>query len=111
MYRRHLGLGAVLLTALLVGGATPVHLQAGGKGKVAHIKVLLPDEDATLTIDSAETKMRGVERRFVSPPLEPGKRFYYTLVAFWEPNNYTKIWRTRKVLVMAGQTTTVDMRD
>jgi uncharacterized protein (TIGR03000 family) len=68
-------------------------------------------EDATLDVEGARTKSVGERRVFVSPDLEPGKRYTYTLVAKWEPNNYTKITRTRKVKVEAGKTTEVDLTE
>lgn len=74
------------------------------------LRVLLPEDDAELTIEGRPTKQTGTSRRFVSPALEPGVNYTYTLVAFWEPNNYTKITRTRTVAVRAGQELEVDMR-
>ncbi len=69
-------------------------------------------KDALLEIDGRRTKATGEERSFESPPLPPlapGKVYYYTLVARWEPNNYTKITRTKKVEFKAGETVKVDM--
>jgi uncharacterized protein (TIGR03000 family) len=66
-------------------------------------------EDATLDVEGKRTKKIGEKRTFESPPLQPGKTYTYTLVAKWEPNNYTKITRTRKVKVEAGKTTEVDL--
>jgi uncharacterized protein (TIGR03000 family) len=54
-------------------------------------------------------KRTGKVRRFTTPPLEVGKRFYYMVTATWEPNNYTKITRTRKVIVEAGKTAELDL--
>jgi uncharacterized protein (TIGR03000 family) len=66
--------------------------------------------DALLEVDGAPTRQTGETRRFVSPPLEPGRSYTYTLTARWEPNNYTKITRTRRAPVRAGETTEVDLR-
>jgi uncharacterized protein (TIGR03000 family) len=66
--------------------------------------------DAVLQVDGTPTRQSGEVRRFVSPPLQPGRRFSYTLAASWEPNNYTKITRTRKAPIAAGETTEVDLR-
>jgi uncharacterized protein (TIGR03000 family) len=66
-------------------------------------------KDATLEIEGAATKKKGEERKFVSPDLEPGTKYKYTLVARWEPNNYTKITRTKVVPIKAGETVNVDM--
>jgi uncharacterized protein (TIGR03000 family) len=68
-------------------------------------------ESATLTIDGNPTKQTGELRRFYSPPLEPGKKYHYTLVAEWMPgNNYETYTVTRKVPVEAGKTAKVDLR-
>jgi uncharacterized protein (TIGR03000 family) len=46
----------------------------------ALIVVSLP-ADAKLTVDGAETTSTSAQRSFVSPPLEPGKEYVYTLKA------------------------------
>src|SRR5262249_31817474 len=65
--------------------------------------------NASLTIDGEATNQTGETRKFVTPPLKPGVKYYYNAVAFWEPNNYTKITRKRKVYVEAGKDITVDL--
>ena len=74
------------------------------------LRVLLPEDDAHLLIDGKKTKQTGVKRHFVSPPLEAGWTYTYTLTATWEPNNYTEIIRTRVVHVKPGQDVEVDLR-
>ncbi len=64
---------------------------------------------ATLLIEGDPTKATGAERGFISPELEPGKNYQYTLVARWEPNNYQRFTRTFKVAVKAGDVVRVDM--
>src|SRR6478735_8335894 len=49
----------------------------------ALIVVKLP-ADATLTIDGEKTVSTGAVRRFSTPQLEAGKRYYYLLVATWK---------------------------
>lgn len=83
--------------------------QPGAADKTASVHVILPQANATLTIQGQATRQGGAERDFVSPPLDGGD-YVYTLVAKWEPNNYTKITRTRSVNVRAGSNVTVDMR-
>jgi uncharacterized protein (TIGR03000 family) len=97
---------------LLLLASTPSRSQApAAKAEPAVIVVLLPEEeDVKLEIRQQPTRQTGSKRRFVSPPLTPGKRYYYTLTARWEPNNYTKIARTRKVYVTPGKETEVDLR-
>lgn len=65
--------------------------------------------DAELKIDGEKSTQTGATRKFITPELKPGPKYYYTVSAFWEPNNYTKITRTWKVYIKPGQTVTVDM--
>jgi uncharacterized protein (TIGR03000 family) len=78
--------------------------------KAATLVIRLP-ADARLEIDGQLMLGTGdSERTFKTPPVEPGKRYYYIVRARWEPNNYTFISRARKVYVRAGETTEVDLR-
>src|SRR5438876_1022074 len=66
---------------------------AKGKGKAAIIVVRLHEdaaEDGKVTFNGTATTQKGAKRTFSSPPLAPGKQYTYTIVAEWEPNNYTK---------------------
>jgi uncharacterized protein (TIGR03000 family) len=78
--------------------------------KPTQVRVLLPQDNATLTIEGSPTKQTGASRLFVTPALAPGKKYSYKLVAIWEPNNYTKITRTKEVTFDAGQEIEVDFR-
>lgn len=97
----------LVLTALLpiAAGADTV-----ARPEPCRLRVLLPHAAARLTVDGAATRQTGRERLFESPPLEPGEAFTYTLVATWEPNNYTRITRTREAAVRAGARVEVDLR-
>jgi uncharacterized protein (TIGR03000 family) len=67
---------------------------------------------ATLTANDQPTRQKGERRTFVSPPLEPGKKYTYTFVAEWMPrNNYETYKVTRKVTVEPGKTAEVDMSE
>lgn len=67
---------------------------------------------ATLTVNDQPTRQKGERRSFVSPPLEPGKKYTYTFVAEWMPrNNYETYKVTRKVEVQAGKEVEVDMSE
>jgi uncharacterized protein (TIGR03000 family) len=101
------GAGGLLLVALVVGSGT-----AQQPPKTDKITLIIKvREDATVEVDGTPTKQTGETRRFESPPVEVGKKYTYTVVARWEPNNYTKITRTRKVEVQPGKETTVDLRE
>ncbi len=67
-------------------------------------------ENARLMVDGEEYKKhsRTAERKFETPPLKPGPRYYYNAQAVWEPNNYTKITRPRKFYVQPGKVVVVD---
>jgi len=95
---------------LLAALASSSSAQDKDKEAPATLIVTVPADDADLYIEGVKTKQAGkVTRKFVSPKLESGKEYEYTVVAKWEPNNYTKITRTRKATVKAGQETTLDM--
>jgi len=67
--------------------------------------------EAKLTVEGKPTQQQGERRRFVSPPLTPGKKYTYTFVAEWEKpgSNYETYIVTRKVTVEAGKPVEVDM--
>ncbi|HKI35980.1 MAG TPA: TIGR03000 domain-containing protein [Gemmataceae bacterium] len=67
----------------------------------ATIVVRLP-ADATLTVDGAATTSTQGVRTFVSPPLQAGKDFQYTLRAE-ATRNGKKINKTQEVTVRAGR--------
>ncbi len=77
----------------------------------AEITVLVPDDARVkLTIEGKETTQRGSKRVFMTPPLDPKKNYIYKVEALIEPNNYTKITRTREVKFKAGDKIEVDLR-
>src|SRR5262245_15657773 len=97
---------ALLLLAVFTAAGSP----GVGQWRPVYLRVLLPEADAELKNGDPLTKQTGTSRLFVSPPLEPGQAFTYTLTATWEPNNYTTVIRTRKVSVQAGREVEVDLR-
>jgi uncharacterized protein (TIGR03000 family) len=105
-------LGVVLLVmaasaAPLIGdekGAKKEELN--GRAKLV-LKVV---EDARLWVDDEEMKDTGETRTYYTPAtLKKGKRYYYIVKAVWEPNNYTTITRTRKVIVESDKVTEFDL--
>jgi uncharacterized protein (TIGR03000 family) len=109
MRLRFLGVFPVLFCLSLLVRAQEQAPPAGQKP--VYLRVLLPQDDAKLTIEDRPTAQTGETRLFVSPPLQPGRKFYYRLVAVWQPNNYTTITRTRDVTVLGGQDVEVDFRE
>jgi len=77
----------------------------------ARLKVLLPHRYAVLELEGKVTRMSGTERTFVTPPLEPGAKYSYTLKATWLGPDGKPVVREKKVPVTAGQEATVDLRD
>jgi uncharacterized protein (TIGR03000 family) len=73
----------------------------------ATIVVNLP-ADARLKVDSTQTRSTTGRRVFVSPPLEPGRDFSYTLRAEIDRDGQT-LATTRDVTVRAGQTSEVTL--
>jgi uncharacterized protein (TIGR03000 family) len=120
MLCRFLTATLVLLLSFVVGftaladegkdkGKSPAN-NAKGEPKAVTLKVILPQANTKLTIEGQLTHKTGETRTFRSPPLEPGKKYVYTLAAEWEPNNYTRITRTIKKNVTAGESVEIDMR-
>jgi len=73
----------------------------------ATIRVSLPP-DAKLFVEDILTNSTSNSRQFVSPPLEPGKVFYYTLKGQMVRNGQA-LTTTQRVPVRAGQETEVSL--
>jgi uncharacterized protein (TIGR03000 family) len=71
----------------------------------ASVNVRLP-ADAEVWFDGRKMTISGVVRRFLTPPLEPGDRYSYEVIAQWEENGQT-VTRTQRVTVTAGATVDV----
>ncbi len=72
----------------------------------AHITVQVPTADAQVFFDGTQTQQQGVDRVFVTPPLEPGVTFHYTIEAKWEENG-KEMNKTRIITVNPGGSATV----
>jgi uncharacterized protein (TIGR03000 family) len=76
---------------------------------VGRVTVRLP-EDARLFVDGVSCPLTSATRSFETPPLEPGKKYEYTLKAEvmrdGEPYSDSK-----RVVVQAGKEATVDFGD
>ena len=73
------------------------------------LTILLPTPDAELFLDGMATTLQGAERKFQSPPVEPGQNYHYKITARWVANGQT-VEQTQDVPVTAGQAVTVDFR-
>jgi uncharacterized protein (TIGR03000 family) len=74
----------------------------------ATLIVSLP-EDATLTIDGEATTSTSAQRVFVTPDLEEGKEYQYTLKAKVQRDGKVEI-ATTKVTFRAGETKPVELK-
>ncbi|MFO0968176.1 MAG: TIGR03000 domain-containing protein [Gemmataceae bacterium] len=110
MFRLHRWAGAALAAfALCLLVALPQAISGGKSG--VKIKVIVLEDDAKLWIDGKETKQRGTTRKFDIPGLEAGAEYVMTFKAQWDPNNYTKITRTKVVTFKpSGDEIVVDLR-
>ncbi len=77
------------------------------EGRPANIRVSVPTE-ASLTIDGRPTSSTSAIRRFVTPPLEEGKAYVYTMRAEFTRDGST-VTVERKVSVRAGQEIVVSL--
>jgi uncharacterized protein (TIGR03000 family) len=101
---------AILLgCAPVLAGPAPV-APAEESGQVerakAEITVLVP-ADAEVFFDGDPTIQKGTERRFVTPPLEVGKKYHYDVLARWKKDGKA-VEQTRKVEVSGGGSVRVD---
>jgi uncharacterized protein (TIGR03000 family) len=67
----------------------------------ARVLVVVPP-DANVLIEGKETRQRGVERLFISPPLEQGHKYTYTIRATWTENG-KEMSRDKTVNVEPGR--------
>jgi uncharacterized protein (TIGR03000 family) len=105
----NVGLVWVLLQ-LVVAPAGTARAQAP-ESQTVQLRILMPAADARLSVEDVPTRQSGIIRQFISPPLETGKKYVYTLKAVWAPNNYTTITRVRQFTVRAGPEVTMDLRN
>jgi uncharacterized protein (TIGR03000 family) len=92
-------------------GGTKGKGEKGDKGTMAPapatIIVSLP-ASAKLSIDDAVTTSTSDRRVFVSPELNPGKQYHYTLKAEWNRDGKAVVV-TKEVAVSAGNETLVNI--
>jgi|GEM_PF-4311425 uncharacterized protein (TIGR03000 family) len=100
---------AALVLSLVTGA--PGRAQPGKKAgeKPARVVVYLPEE-ADLFVEGTRCPLKSARRAFNTAPLEPGKRYEYTLRAEIAKGD-TKVGVTLTALVRAGETTEVRFGD
>ncbi|GEM_PF-3221277 len=101
-----LGSGSCSGGVCSITGGGAAHAQA--TGTEATLIVNLP-EDATLTIDGQETISTSSQRVFVTPALEQGKEYEYTLKAKVKRDGKVEV-ATAKVTIRPGEVSQVELK-
>lgn len=119
--------GMVTLACLLIGLACeplpPSTTQAAQQPRESSAPPQIEKKSATITIrvpakgyketavkvNGETVKGKGEIRVFTTPALEAGQDHKFTIEALIQPNNYTKITRTRELTVKAGDAVKVDL--
>jgi uncharacterized protein (TIGR03000 family) len=81
-----------------------VSTSVGGNGSAVNRAALINVSvaaDAEIWFNDAKTKQRGESRQFVSPPVIPGRDYFYEIKATWMEDG-KKVTRSRRVTVHAG---------
>ena len=107
----------MLLLIGLVGTLVGLPAGAAAQEKVkSHFVVKVPPgqgdggyKETILTVGNQATEQAGTTRKFVTPDLDKGGTYTYVIKAVIEPNNYTHIYRTKKVTFKGGDIVNVDM--
>jgi uncharacterized protein (TIGR03000 family) len=73
------------------------------------ITVLVPHADARLEVDGRVVAGKGTTRTVTTPAWPRGTDVTVTITAQWDPNDYTKVIRTRTVTLRAGDAGRVDL--
>ena len=104
---------SVLLGGIVTAAASPAagagYEQAAAPRVAARVTVTMPQDDATLTVDSKPVEGTGVTRTFQAPAQPKGVNTKHVFTATWQPNTYTTMTRTRTVAVRAGENLTIDL--
>jgi uncharacterized protein (TIGR03000 family) len=84
-------------------------MDAGRSNNAASLRVILPAPDAKVWVEGQETRQRGTDRVFISPPLERGKSYNYTVKAQWNQDG-RQVERQKTVPVQAGRQAVANFR-
>jgi len=100
-------IGILLLAGvLLAAGAPLIQSQTGTPPRSVTVKVLVPETDAGVAINGLVFKGDGGARVHKIKTIDDA----ITVSAFWEPNNYTKITRKKRVAIKDDGEVVVDLR-
>jgi uncharacterized protein (TIGR03000 family) len=90
-----------------VNPAIPYRDEAVGDSR-AHLDVRVPTASAELWFDGVRMQQSGLDRSFVTPPLQPGSAYTFELRVSWLDAAGKQQTRTRRVDVRAGEQQSVD---
>ena len=68
---------------------------------VLRFRVIVPNPKAQLWIDDQPTRQLGIERDFISPPVEPNNNYSYTIRATWMDSG-REIKQEKKITIKPG---------
>ncbi len=99
----------LLLAVVAAFIGVPLHSAPGEavSASPCHLTIHVP-VGATLLVNGARTQQMTAVRRFVSPPLPVGKKFFYAFTATWTQNG-ALVTTQQQVDVSAGADLVVDM--
>jgi uncharacterized protein (TIGR03000 family) len=112
-------LHAAVLVGLIATGSHRTWAQDKDKKEPAaekapvELTILVPErghKETVVTIQGVNLEGKGTTRKFTTPALEKGYKYRYKIEALIEPNNYTKIYRTKEISFKPGEKVEVDMR-
>jgi uncharacterized protein (TIGR03000 family) len=73
------------------------------------LTVMVPDENAELTVDGVAVPGTGAARKYETPLLQRGTTYSYIVSVTWQPNTYTTMTRSKTVTFAAGESVEVDL--
>jgi uncharacterized protein (TIGR03000 family) len=89
--------------------AAPPQAAAADRRLSSRVAVVLPADDAELTVDGQVIQGNGASRTLDTPPLEAGREHRLTFSVTWMPNSYTTMTRAKTVAVRPGESARVDL--
>src|SRR6516225_10405818 len=93
MHRRFFATGVVILAVAFLGLSLSSIQSQDTEKQIVTLKIQLPQADAKLSVNGKAKKGEGEERK-LRVAVDKGKDIIISTT--WEPNNYTKITRTKK---------------
>jgi uncharacterized protein (TIGR03000 family) len=78
--------------------------------QVAYVHVRVAPPHARISIEGSETRQIGSSRLFVSPPLNQGQNYVYTIQVSWNDNGRV-VNQERKIPIRAGDRISVVFRE